>query len=122
MEAGRMIACSLPPEIEELGAALEMSRTYSLIHDDLPALDNDDLRRGRPSCQSLYHPGNAFLTLWKDADCDIPHPEASQRGACEAAVLVPRIAEDRASRGGWSTVVIRPYHKLAPFIRLFLSR
>src|SRR5450755_2384321 len=55
MEAGRMIAArtpggSLPPGIEELGAALEMLHTYSLIHDDLPALDNDDLRRGRPTC------------------------------------------------------------------------
>ncbi len=43
-----MIAGSLPEKIEELGAALEMLHTYSLIHDDLPALDNDDLRRGRP--------------------------------------------------------------------------
>ncbi len=42
MEAGRMVAGSLPGGIEELGAALEMLHTYSLIHDDLPALDNDD--------------------------------------------------------------------------------
>ncbi len=48
MEAGRAVVGSLPPEIEDLGAALEMLHTYSLIHDDLPALDNDDLRRGRP--------------------------------------------------------------------------
>jgi geranylgeranyl pyrophosphate synthase len=48
MESGRMIAESLPSGIENLGAALEMLHTYSLIHDDLPALDNDDLRRGRP--------------------------------------------------------------------------
>ena len=40
IEAGRMVAGSLPPRIEELGAALEMLHTYSLIHDDLPALDN----------------------------------------------------------------------------------
>jgi geranylgeranyl diphosphate synthase type II len=48
MEAGRMIAAgSLPAGIEQVGAALEMLHTYSLIHDDLPALDNDDLRRGQ---------------------------------------------------------------------------
>src|SRR5215469_2034825 len=47
MEAGRAVAGFLPQGIEELGAALEMLHTYSLIHDDLPALDNDDLRRGR---------------------------------------------------------------------------
>src|SRR4029077_16731793 len=50
IEAGRMVPGSLSQGIEELGAALEMLHTYSLIHDDLPALDNDDLRRGRPTC------------------------------------------------------------------------
>src|SRR5258708_1505011 len=49
MEAGRALAAELPTGIEDLGAALEMLHTYSLIHDDLPALDNDDLRRGRPT-------------------------------------------------------------------------
>ncbi|MBV9624985.1 MAG: polyprenyl synthetase family protein, partial [Acidobacteria bacterium] len=48
IEASRAVAGRLPRGIEELGAALEMLHTYSLIHDDLPALDNDDLRRGRP--------------------------------------------------------------------------
>ncbi|MGC2620042.1 MAG: polyprenyl synthetase family protein, partial [Acidobacteriaceae bacterium] len=38
----------IPEGIEDLGAAIEMLHTYSLIHDDLPALDNDDLRRGVP--------------------------------------------------------------------------
>ena len=36
--------------VEPFMAALEMIHTYSLIHDDLPAMDNDDLRRGRPTC------------------------------------------------------------------------
>ena len=61
MEAGRMIAESLPKGIEELGAALEMLHTYSLIHDDLPALDNDDLRRGRPTCHKVFGDAIAFL-------------------------------------------------------------
>ena len=61
MEAGRMIAGSLPRGIEELGAALEMLHTYSLIHDDLPALDNDDLRRGRPTCHKVF--GDAIAIL-----------------------------------------------------------
>ena len=65
MEAGRAVAGSLPPEIEELGAALEMLHTYSLIHDDLPALDNDDLRRGRPTCHKVY--GEAIAILAGDA-------------------------------------------------------
>ena len=36
-----------------LGAGIEMMHTYSLIHDDLPALDNDDLRRGVPTCHKV---------------------------------------------------------------------
>jgi geranylgeranyl diphosphate synthase, type II len=65
IEAGRAVAGSLPAGIEELGAALEMLHTYSLIHDDLPALDNDDLRRGRPTCHKVY--GEAIAILAGDA-------------------------------------------------------
>jgi geranylgeranyl diphosphate synthase, type II len=65
MEAGRMVAGSLPERINELGGALEMLHTYSLIHDDLPALDNDDLRRGRPTCHKVF--GEAIAILAGDA-------------------------------------------------------
>ena len=65
MEAASMIAGSLPQGVEELGAALEMLHTYSLIHDDLPALDNDDLRRGRPTCHKVF--GDAIAILAGDA-------------------------------------------------------
>ena len=61
MEAGRMVAGSLPAGIANLGAALEMLHTYSLIHDDLPALDNDDLRRGRPTCHKAFGEATAIL-------------------------------------------------------------
>ena len=60
-EAGRMVAGSLPAGIDEVGAALEMLHTYSLIHDDLPALDNDDLRRGRPTCHVAFGEATAIL-------------------------------------------------------------
>jgi len=61
LEAGRMISGTLPESIEDLGAALEMLHTYSLIHDDLPALDNDDLRRGRPTCHKVFGEATAIL-------------------------------------------------------------
>ena len=61
MEAGRAVAGSFPPGIEEVGAALELLHTYSLIHDDLPALDNDDLRRGRPTCHKAFGEATAIL-------------------------------------------------------------
>ncbi len=65
MEAAQMVHGCVPPGIEELGAALEMLHTYSLIHDDLPALDNDDLRRGRPTCHKAF--GEAIAILAGDA-------------------------------------------------------
>src|SRR5947208_8715857 len=65
MEAARMVAGKLPAGIENLGSALEMLHTYSLIHDDLPALDNDDMRRGKPTCHVVY--GEALAILAGDA-------------------------------------------------------
>jgi len=67
MEAARTIAGrdALPEGIEDLGSAIEMLHTYSLIHDDLPALDNDDLRRGKPTCHVVY--GEAIAILAGDA-------------------------------------------------------
>ena len=44
-----------------LGAGIEMMHTYSLIHDDLPALDNDDLRRGMPTCHKVFGEAMAIL-------------------------------------------------------------
>src|SRR6202007_199777 len=44
-----------------VACALEFIHTYSLIHDDLPALDNDDLRRGRPTCHKQYGEATAIL-------------------------------------------------------------
>jgi geranylgeranyl diphosphate synthase type II len=65
MQAGITIAGTLPPGIARLGAAIEMLHTYSLIHDDLPALDNDDLRRGKPTCHKAF--GEAIAILAGDA-------------------------------------------------------
>jgi geranylgeranyl diphosphate synthase, type II len=47
------------------GCAIEMIHTYSLIHDDLPCIDNDDLRRGKPTCHVVY--GEAMALLAGDA-------------------------------------------------------
>ena len=52
---------ALPDGVDELGAAIEMLHTYSLVHDDLPALDNDDLRRGRPTCHKAFGEATAIL-------------------------------------------------------------
>jgi geranylgeranyl diphosphate synthase, type II len=96
IEAGRMIAGSLPAGIDELGAALEMLHTYSLIHDDLPALDNDDLRRGRPTCHKVF--GDAIAILAGDA-LQTQAYEVLARLQCPAEARV-RIIEEIAHATG----------------------
>src|SRR6202451_2496001 len=98
MEAARMIAGSLPQGVEELAAAIEMLHTYSLIHDDLPALDNDDLRRGKPTCHVVF--GEAIAILAGDAlqtqayevlaglQCPAPNTVPIVRGIAQATGTV----------------------------------
>jgi geranylgeranyl diphosphate synthase, type II len=76
-----------------LAAAIELIHTYSLIHDDLPAMDDDDLRRGRPSCHKAFGEdvailagdalyAEAFRLLLADAG---PEPRNLLAAACELA-------------------------------------
>ena len=90
LEAAQMIAGCVPEGVEELGAALEMLHTYSLIHDDLPALDNDDLRRGRPTCHKVY--GEAIAILAGDALQTLAY-EVLARLQCAAEARVAIIGE-----------------------------
>jgi geranylgeranyl diphosphate synthase type II len=96
MESGRVVAGSLPAGIEDLGAALEMLHTYSLIHDDLPALDNDDLRRGRPTCHKVF--GEAIAILAGDG-LQTQAYEVLSRLRCPADARV-RIIEEIAHGTG----------------------
>ena len=70
------------------GAALEMIHCYSLVHDDLPAMDDDDLRRGRPTAHKAYDEatailsGDALLTYAFDVMAgEATHPDPSVRAA-----------------------------------------
>lgn len=79
----------LPAGVAELGAALEMLHTYSLIHDDLPALDNDDLRRGQPTCHVAF--GEAIAILAGDALQTLAFQTIGQLSApAEAVVAILR--------------------------------
>ncbi|HVB29323.1 MAG TPA: polyprenyl synthetase family protein, partial [Terriglobia bacterium] len=60
-EAGRLLG-AYGPSLLRIASALELVHTYSLIHDDLPALDNDDLRRGKPTCHRAFGESTAILT------------------------------------------------------------
>ena len=64
LAAGEAFAATVE-ELMPAACAIEMIHTYSLIHDDLPAMDNDDLRRGRPTCHKAF--GEAIAILAGDA-------------------------------------------------------
>ena len=57
-----------PAEALPLACAVECIHTYSLIHDDLPSMDNDDLRRGQPTCHKVFGDGMAVLAGRRPAD------------------------------------------------------
>ena len=73
-------------------AALEMIHAYSLIHDDLPAMDDDDMRRGKPSCHKAFGEGNAILagdgllTMAMRLLSDVPDQEAAKRAVFQGAL------------------------------------
>src|SRR6202049_3833316 len=64
LETSRIFASDVEAALYP-GCAIEFIHTYSLIHDDLPALDNDDLRRGKPTCHKKF--GEAIAILAGDA-------------------------------------------------------
>ncbi len=86
----------------DVACAVECIHTYSLIHDDLPALDNDDLRRGRPTCHRAF--GEAVAILAGDALLTAAFEMAANaRGASSPAVLK---AVSELSRAAGSTGMI----------------
>ncbi|MGY0617268.1 (2E,6E)-farnesyl diphosphate synthase [Vibrio sp. FJH11] len=58
---GQMLGCE-PEDLDTPAAAIECIHAYSLIHDDLPAMDDDELRRGQPTCHIKFDEATAILT------------------------------------------------------------
>ncbi|NBW95558.1 MAG: polyprenyl synthetase family protein [Planctomycetia bacterium] len=93
--------------------AVEMIHAYSLVHDDLPAMDDDDLRRGRPTCHRAFDEATAILCgdalqalAFETLARDMP-PAAAARGCLVLAraagpeALVGGQADDLAAERGW---------------------
>lgn len=87
--AGEAVAAALVP-----ACALEFIHAYSLIHDDLPALDDDDLRRGRPTCHRQF--GDAMAILAGDA---LQTLAFGRLAAMPASLVGPMLAELSAAAG-----------------------
>jgi geranylgeranyl diphosphate synthase type II len=95
LEAGRAVAGEDVEGIHAVAASLELVHTYSLIHDDLPALDNDDLRRGRPTNHKVF--GEAMAILAGDALLTLAFEVLGRAGD---ARLVQELASASGTVGG----------------------
>jgi geranylgeranyl diphosphate synthase type II len=90
-------AIRCPHSVLPFAAALELIHTYSLIHDDLPAMDDDDLRRGRPTCHRVYGEDVAILAgdgLYAEA---FRHVLANQQG--DPRAILAAVGELAAATG-----------------------
>lgn len=95
MAAGELFSARQHPLLP-FACALELIHAYSLIHDDLPALDNDDIRRGAPTCHKVFGEGMALLAgdaLLTETFCVLSRPELAQElGADLLLELVSEVA------------------------------
>ena len=94
-----IVAGTLNRNAEIAAAAVEMVHTYSLVHDDLPAIDDDDLRRGAPTCHKAFDEATAILT--GDALLTLAFEVlATQIDGPDVAVrLIGRLAQDAGPSG-----------------------
>jgi farnesyl diphosphate synthase len=84
-----------PERASRAAAAIEVLHTYSLVHDDLPAMDNDDLRRGRPTTHKAFDEATAILTgdgLLTIAFAILSHPDTHPSAEVRVK-LIARLAE-----------------------------
>jgi geranylgeranyl diphosphate synthase type II len=99
LESARIFSSDIAPVLP-VACALEFIHTYSLIHDDLPALDNDDLRRGQPTCHKKFGEatailaGDALLTLAFETLAGAPVEHARR------VALMAEIASAAGTRDG----------------------
>ena len=86
-----------PAGVENAACTLELIHTYSLIHDDLPALDNDDLRRGRPTCHKVF--GEAMAILAGDGLLTLAFQVLARLPATDDRLKI-RLIEELATAAG----------------------
>jgi len=119
-----LVSSKVNHNAEIAAAAIEMVHTYSLIHDDLPAMDNDDLRRGLPACHKRFDEptailaGDALLTLaFELLAKEIDNPTVSVRLIAElaqaagpAGMIAGQMADLKAENSKGSEEVLRYIH------------
>lgn len=112
-----------PDIIWKAAMAIECIHTYSLIHDDLPAMDNDDLRRGKATCHIKFDEatailaGDALLSLAFET-MSAPGEHISSKLQLQALHLLARASGDRGMVGGQMLDIAADNNKLEPSIEV----
>ncbi|EEX37643.1 octaprenyl-diphosphate synthase/dimethylallyltransferase/geranyltranstransferase/geranylgeranyl pyrophosphate synthetase [Vibrio metschnikovii CIP 69.14] len=98
---GQMLGCQLT-DLDTPACAVECVHAYSLIHDDLPAMDDDDLRRGKPTCHIKFDEATAILTgdaLQTLAFTILAEGQLSTHGETNRIKMVQALAEASGAQG-----------------------
>ncbi|MCZ4374055.1 (2E,6E)-farnesyl diphosphate synthase [Vibrio diazotrophicus] len=98
---GQMLGCSIE-DIDTPASAVECIHAYSLIHDDLPAMDDDELRRGKPTCHIKFDEATAILTgdaLQTLAFTILAEGTLSEEGEVNRIKMVQVLAEASGAQG-----------------------
>ena len=102
-----------------VAAAVEMIHAYSLLHDDLPAMDDDDMRRGKPSCHIAFDEATAILAgdALLTGAFEVVANQATHPSAAIRAELVRALAEASGARGmvGGQMIDLAAQHGAADF-------
>ncbi|WP_275723950.1 (2E,6E)-farnesyl diphosphate synthase [Vibrio furnissii] len=98
---GQMLGCE-PSELDTPASAIECIHAYSLIHDDLPAMDDDELRRGKPTCHIKFDEATAILTgdaLQTLAFTILAEGTLSDAGEMNRVKMIQALAEASGAQG-----------------------
>lgn len=98
---GEMLGCA-PQDLDTPACAIECIHAYSLIHDDLPAMDDDELRRGQPTCHIKFDEATAILTgdaLQTLAFSILAEGTLSAQGESQRVRMVQALAEASGAQG-----------------------
>jgi geranylgeranyl diphosphate synthase, type II len=108
-----------PARLVRTACAFELIHTYSLVHDDLPAMDDDDLRRGRPTCHVKF--GEATAILAGDALQALAFQAVAEDETLEAPLRVRLVAELARAAGSPEGMVAGQAHDLSAEARADVS-
>jgi len=117
--AGQAIGVA-PPALDAAAAAVELIHAYSLVHDDLPAMDDDDLRRGRPTTHRAFDEatailaGDALQVLAFDLLANAPMPGVADGGRVEMIRLLARASGTAGMAGGQAMDLAATGRRLEP--------